>query len=86
MLEKLKSLKQKKIEDKKPRYFPPNNINDLSTKAQDIFKESLGTSKDRNKSNDKSNVCDHCGKGFVKTSLLKNHIEQVHSRKTCEHC
>ena len=86
MLEKLKSLKQKKLEDKKPRYCPPSNINDFSRKAQDIFKESLGTSKDRNKSNNRYNLCDHCGKGFAKSSLLKNHIEQVHSRKTCEHC
>mgnify|MGYP001460890004 CR=1 FL=1 len=68
------------------RSSPDASIIDFSRKAQDIFKESLGTSKDRNKSNDKSNVCHHCGKGFVKTSLLKNHIEQVHSRKTCEHC
>ena len=36
--------------------------------------------------NDKSNVCIHCGKGFAKSYLLKDHIKQLHSRKTCEHC
>ena len=36
--------------------------------------------------NDKSNICDHCGKGFGKSFLLKNHIKNSHSKKTCEHC
>ena len=36
--------------------------------------------------NDKSNICDHCGKGFGKSFLLKNHIKNSHSKKNCEHC
>ena len=37
-------------------------------------------------SNDKSNECEYCGKGFPNCSLLKCHIEQSHNRKNCEHC
>ena len=37
-------------------------------------------------SNDKSNECEYCGKGFAKSYLLKDHIEQSHSRKSCENC
>ena len=36
--------------------------------------------------NNKSTVCDHCGKNFAMNSLSKCHIVQSHSRKTCEHC
>ena len=86
MLEKLRSLKQKKFEEENPRYCPPSNINDFSRKAQDIFKESLGTSKEINKYNNKSNVCDHCGKGFSKNYQLNDHVKQSHNRETCEHC
>ena len=36
--------------------------------------------------NDKSHVCDQCSKGFSTKKQLKGHIDQSHSRQTCENC
>ena len=41
---------------------------------------------DRVHGNDKSIVCNHCGKGFSKNYQLNDHVKQSHSRETCEHC